>query len=141
MRWRRWLIGGIVSVTIGTVLAFFLAHGGPIRACSTVAHLYIGPVEVQAVPGVDSLAACMGPNCTPMDVPHEKDGVWLVPQDAPYLQGDDELRGNLHEITIRAQARGTVLADGNFEVERVRLPGSEWPECPGRYGYKPITIR
>lgn len=124
---------------MGAVFVAALSANGPIRACSTVGHVYVGPIELNVSPEVDAVAACIGENCTPVEVTRGPDGRWLVPQERPYLQGDDELRGNVRQVTVRTESAGRVVANGLFEVGRVQVPGSEGPECP-LVQYAPVVV-
>jgi hypothetical protein len=126
---------GAAVLTVALVLGLVAAHGA--TSCTTIGYLNFAPLVIEADADVDTVGACIGAGCTPVELPRDGDGTWDVPQEAPYLS-DGATAGSVDEITVRASSAGQVVADATVPVTRVPRGGQG--QCPGPFDYAPVVL-
>ncbi len=140
---KNWLPAASVGAVALVIGVFIAGYSSAQRNCSAVGWAYIGPVELRPeVLSADfGLSACFsGPECIPQAVHADANGRWLVPQDAPFLSRTQRSALNLSEIHVRVTDASGTVADRMYQIPTRRLPGGDWPSCPGPFEYLPVTV-
>ncbi|MDP9887715.1 hypothetical protein J2X98_001293 [Pseudarthrobacter enclensis] len=128
------IVLGVLAVVLALVV---FVRGGAGTVCPATGYTYTGDVELVFAHEPTSVAACFGEGCTPVPVSRNPEGMWPVPQSAPYL--------------IPPASVTSVLVDAadssGVHVVRVRPVETEptgehpdGPECGGPVRFKPVQV-
>ncbi len=135
-RRRHAIVSGVAAIVVAVGLS-----GCVLNACPAVGYLDTGPVELRflsSLPSASTVSACFGGLCDPATVSADEDGIYRVPQRAPFL---DSVTLQAKIIRVVVEADDDVLTDAVHEIpiraERTGL----WGQCPGPWSYQPVEIR
>lgn len=128
------IVLGMLAVVLALVV--FL-RGGASTICPATGYAYTGDVELVFAHEPTSVSACFGEGCTPAPVTRNPDGIWLVPQSAPYLISPVSFTSVLVDAADPSGVR--VVEVRPIETEPTG-EHPEGPECGGPMRFKPVQM-
>lgn len=127
---------GVFAAVLG-IVALLGGIPGVSRACPAVGYAYVGDVELAFSTPPESVAACFGDGCAPVQVVRDPEGKWLVPQSPPYLNPPVSVTSIYVEAASTTGAR--IARDLPIETESTgEHPFG--PECGGPFTFKPAQV-
>lgn len=128
------IVLGMLAVVLALVV--FL-RGGASTICPATGYAYTGDVELVFAHEPTSVSACFGEGCTPAPVTRNPDGIWLVPQSAPYLIPPVSVTSVLVDAADPSGVRVVEVRPIETEPTGEHPDG---PECGGPVRFKPVQM-
>lgn len=128
----------IVLGVLGVVLALgVFIRGGVSTVCPAVGHAYTGDAELVFTREPTSVSACFGEGCTLAPVTRNPDGMWLVPQSAPYLMPPVSVTSVYVDAVDSSGVRVARVLPIETEPTGEHPDG---PDCGGPVRFRPVQV-